>query len=46
MIPVILSIGITPVLPFSYSEELVCPSGEVETVQPLRVKSWSFHHSS
>ncbi|MDH3657547.1 MAG: hypothetical protein OEM77_05370 [Nitrosopumilus sp.] len=33
LIPIILSIGITPVLPFSYSEELVCPSGEVEVVR-------------
>ena len=33
LIPLILSIGITQVLPFSYSEELVCPAGEVETVR-------------
>jgi len=33
LIPLILSIGIAPVLPFSYSEELVCPSGEVEVVR-------------
>jgi alkyl sulfatase BDS1-like metallo-beta-lactamase superfamily hydrolase len=33
LIPLILSIGITPVLSFSYSEELVCPSGEVEVVR-------------
>ena len=33
LIPLILSIGIAPVLPFSYSEELVCPSGEIEVVR-------------
>ena len=33
LVPLILSIGIIPVLPFSYSEELVCPSGEVEVVR-------------
>ena len=33
LVLLILSIGITTVLPFSYSEELVCPSGEVEVVR-------------
>jgi hypothetical protein len=33
LVPLILSIGIIPVLPFSYSEELVCPSDEVEVVR-------------
>jgi alkyl sulfatase BDS1-like metallo-beta-lactamase superfamily hydrolase len=33
LIPLILSIGIIPVLPFSYSEEIVCPVGEVETLR-------------
>jgi ribonuclease Z len=33
LIPLILSIGITQVLPFSYSEELVCPSDEVEVIR-------------
>ena len=33
LIPLILSIGITAILPFSYSEELVCPSGKVEVVR-------------
>ena len=33
LIPLILSVGIIPVLPFSYSEELVCPLGEVEVIR-------------
>jgi len=34
IIPLILSIGITHALPFSYAEEeLVCPAGEVEVVR-------------
>jgi len=33
LIPLILSIGFLSVLPFSYSEELACPSGEVEVVR-------------
>lgn len=33
LIPLILSIGIAPVLPFSYSEELICPTGEIEVVR-------------
>ena len=33
LIPIVFSIGILPVLPFSYSEELVCPSNEVEVVR-------------
>ena len=33
LIPLILSIGITPILPFSYSEELICASGEVDVIR-------------
>jgi len=33
LIPLILSIGIFNILPFSYSQELVCPSGEIEVVR-------------
>jgi len=33
LIPLFLSIGIAAVLPFSYSEELVCPKGEVEAIR-------------
>ncbi len=33
IIPLILSIGITPTLPFSFAEELTCPVGEVEVVR-------------
>ncbi len=39
LIPLILSIGIAPVLPNSYSSELVCPAGEVETVRGTNPKS-------
>lgn len=39
LLPLILSIGIAPVLPISYSEELVCPAGEVETVRINTSKS-------
>jgi hypothetical protein len=33
LITLVLSIGITTVLPFSYSEELICPTGEIEVVR-------------
>jgi len=33
IIPLILTIGITPALPFSYGEEIICPDGEVEVVR-------------
>ena len=38
LIPLILSIGISPVLP-SYSEELFCPPGEVEVVRSTNPNS-------
>jgi ribonuclease Z len=31
--PMVLSIGIIPIIPFSFAEELVCPSGEIEVVR-------------
>ena len=33
LIPLILSLGIIPVLPFSYAEGILCPAGEVEVVR-------------
>ena len=33
IIPLILSIGVTPALPFSFAEGMTCQAGEVEVVQ-------------
>ena len=33
LIPLILLLGLVPITPFSYSEKLECPIGEVETVR-------------
>ena len=33
LFPIILSIGILPTVPISFSEEIECPTGEVETVR-------------
>jgi hypothetical protein len=39
LIPLIISVGITSFLPFSYSEELVCPTGKIEVIRVTNPES-------
>ena len=38
--------GIIPVLPFSYSEEIICPVGEVETIRVTNPNPVCIDHST